>query len=188
MTALKNIAIAPNSETLALFSQLNQPPFRSGLSLFELLKRQGMDLPTLSAIVAELAEKDKTDGSEEEKRLLKNGAAYPEIIGLLTKNARENLIPADIVMELETQAKYEGYIEKQRQQIDRMHRLEEKKFPAGFDFRSLAALSEEAREKLAAIAPETIGRAARISGVSPADVSVLLVALEKHKRGIPHGQ
>ena len=97
-------------------------------------------------------------------------------------------VPADIITELETEAKYEGYIEKQREQIARMHRLEEKKFPAGFDFGALTALSEEAREKLTAIAPETVGRAARISGVSPADVSVLLVALEKNNRGIANGQ
>lgn len=184
LTALKNIAIAPNNETIAAFAELDQIPPKSGLSLFELLKRQGMDLKNLSLIAAKLAEKDEASDSDEEKKLLKNAAPYREIIELLTNNAAEPLITPDIVTEVETQAKYEGYIEKQQQQIQRMHRLEEKKFPAGFDFRALTALSEEAREKLAAIAPETVGRAARISGVSPADVSVLLVALEKNKRGM----
>lgn len=183
LTALKNIAIAPNNETIAAFNELGQIPPKSGLSLFELLKRQGMDLKNLSVIAAKLAEKDAVT-DDDEKKLLKNAAPYREIIELLTNNAAEPLIPADIVTEVETQAKYEGYIEKQQQQIQRMHRLEEKKFPPGFDFRALTALSEEAREKLAAIAPETVGRAARISGVSPADVSVLLVALEKNKRGM----
>lgn len=183
LTALKNISIAPNNETIAAFNELGQIPPKSGLSLFELLKRQGMDLKNLSVIAAKLSEKDAVT-DDDEKKLLKNAAPYREMINLLARNAAEPLIPPDIVTEVETQAKYEGYIEKQQQQIQRMHRLEEKKFPEGFDFTALTALSEEAREKLAAIAPETVGRAARISGVSPADVSVLLVALEKNKRGM----
>ena len=217
ISGMKNIAIAPNNETLAVFGELGYQPPKSGLSLFELLKRQDIDFRALADIVAALWTADSSKSAEDEKRLLKNGAEYAGVIQLLTAHSKKaspagetaelsftpqspsvtaplngglpyGKVPADIITELETEAKYEGYIEKQREQIARMHRLEEKKFPAGFDFGALTALSEEAREKLTAIAPETVGRAARISGVSPADVSVLLVALEKNNRGIANGQ
>ena len=77
---------------------------------------------------------------------------------------------------------YEGYIRRQQNQIARMERLETKLLPPDMDYASVPSLREEAREKLAAVRPRSVGQAGRISGVSPADVSVLLVWLEKERR------
>ncbi len=75
----------------------------------------------------------------------------------------------------EVTAKYSGYIKKEQEMVDKMNRLEEVKLKDDFDFHELTALSAEAREKLTEIKPRTIGQASRISGVSPSDISVLLV-------------
>ena len=78
---------------------------------------------------------------------------------------------------------YEGYIRRQQEQIERMERLETKLLPPDMDYGAVPSLREEAREKLAAVRPRSVGQAGRISGVSPADVSVLLIWLEKERRG-----
>ena len=78
--------------------------------------------------------------------------------------------------------KYEGYIEKQLRQIDQFKKLENKKIPEDVDFTSIDGLRLEARQKLTDIRPLSVGQASRISGVSPADVSVLLVFLEQRRR------
>jgi tRNA uridine 5-carboxymethylaminomethyl modification enzyme len=75
----------------------------------------------------------------------------------------------------EINMKYEGYIHREQEMVDKMNRLEEVRIYDGFDFHQLGAISAEAREKLTRIKPRTIGQASRISGVTPADVSVLLV-------------
>lgn len=77
--------------------------------------------------------------------------------------------------EAEVRMKYEGYIQKEKELVEKMNRLEEVRIHQDFDFHQLKALSKEAREKLSRIRPKTIGQASRISGVTPADVSVLLV-------------
>lgn len=91
-------------------------------------------------------------------------------------------LAADVKEEVEITARYDGYIKKQREQIARMERLESRRIPEGIDYGAIASLRLEAAEKLAAIRPRSIGQASRISGVSPADISVLLVWLERERR------
>lgn len=79
--------------------------------------------------------------------------------------------------QVEIEIKYEGFIRRQKEQAERVLRLDSKPIPKGFDYAAIGALSAEAREKLGKIQPQTIGQATRISGVSPADVSVLLIHL-----------
>ena len=88
----------------------------------------------------------------------------------------------DVREEVEIMARYDGYLRKQEEQIARMERLESCRIPATIDYAAISSLRLEAAEKLAAIRPHSIGQAARISGVSPADISVLLVYLEKQRR------
>lgn len=95
---------------------------------------------------------------------------------------RNDLDPA-VVQEVETVLKYQGYIEKEIEQVERMRRLEGKRIPADFSYQSLQGLSMEAREKLEKIRPETLGQASRISGVSPADIGMLMVYLEQRRSG-----
>ena len=87
-------------------------------------------------------------------------------------------ISADAAAQVEVSIFYEGYIRKQAELAAKLDRLEDKLIPDGIDYLALKNLRVEAREKLAAIRPRSIGQASRISGVSPADVSVLLVWIE----------
>ena len=86
-----------------------------------------------------------------------------------------------ICEEVEIEIKYEGYIKRQIQQVEAFKKLEKKKLPKEMDYQNMQNLRLEARQKLDKIRPENIGMASRISGVSPADISVLLVYLEKYK-------
>ncbi|HHV25599.1 tRNA uridine-5-carboxymethylaminomethyl(34) synthesis enzyme MnmG [Anaerosalibacter bizertensis] len=90
-------------------------------------------------------------------------------------------IPREIRLQVETHIKYEGYIRKQMSQIEQFKKLENKKLPEDMDYKDVKGLSNEAIQKLNDIKPDSVGQASRISGVSPADVNVLLIYLE-HKR------
>jgi len=81
----------------------------------------------------------------------------------------------EIIEQAEIRVKYSGYIEKERNSADKLQRLEHIAIPTNFDYTKLKSISYEAREKLMKIQPSTISQASRISGVSPSDVSVLLV-------------
>jgi tRNA uridine 5-carboxymethylaminomethyl modification enzyme len=85
----------------------------------------------------------------------------------------------EVVEQTEISLKYEGYIEREQEMADKMKRLENLKIPVDCDFQSMVSLSLEAREKLLAIQPATIGQASRVSGVSPSDIAVLLIHLNK---------
>lgn len=87
------------------------------------------------------------------------------------------------ITQLEVQVKYEGYINKQLSQIERFKKLEDRKLSQDIDYSSIEGLRIEAAQKLDQIKPESMGQASRISGVSPADINVLLVYLEKKRRG-----
>ncbi|MBO7680531.1 MAG: tRNA uridine-5-carboxymethylaminomethyl(34) synthesis enzyme MnmG [Thermoguttaceae bacterium] len=96
-------------------------------------------------------------------------AAFPEFGG----------VSGEIARELSIDAKYAGYIERQRDQIAQAARWEKRRIPEGFDYGALEHLRSEAKEKLQAVRPETLGQAARISGITPADIAFLMVVLQK---------
>lgn len=91
-------------------------------------------------------------------------------------------LPIPVAQQAEIQTKYNGYIRRQLAQVEQFKKLEERRLPSGLDYQSIHGLSREARQKLALIQPISIGQASRISGVTPADVSVLLVYLEAQRR------
>ena len=92
------------------------------------------------------------------------------------------LLPEEARRQVETAITYDGYIQKQREQVARMEKLENKKIPAELDYEDVPNLRDEAREKLQLVKPMSLGQAGRISGVSPADVSVLMIYLEQRQR------
>ncbi len=92
------------------------------------------------------------------------------------------VLPAEVRQQVETAITYDGYIQKQREQVARLEKLESKKIPAELDYEEVPNLRDEAREKLQLIKPMSLGQAGRISGVSPADVSVLMIYLEQRQR------
>ncbi len=87
----------------------------------------------------------------------------------------------DVKEQVEIQVKYEGYIEKSLQQVDRLKKMENKKIPVNIDYDAITGIATEARQKLKKIKPLSIAQASRISGVNPADISILLVYLEQGK-------
>ncbi|MDM5209950.1 tRNA uridine-5-carboxymethylaminomethyl(34) synthesis enzyme MnmG [Peribacillus sp. RS7] len=99
----------------------------------------------------------------------------------------QKLAPSDVELsdevteQVEIQIKYEGYIEKSLQQVDRLKKMENKKIPENIDYDAISGLATEARQKLKQVHPLSVAQASRISGVNPADVSILLVYLEQGK-------
>ena len=116
--------------------------------------------------------------------LLKRPELNYEILTPIDKN-RPDLDPA-IFEQVEIAIKYEGYIKKQIAAVENMRKLENKLLPENIDYRSITGLRLEAQEKLSAIRPLNIGQASRISGVSPADMNVLMIYLVKQKGGNQH--
>lgn len=113
--------------------------------------------------------------------ILKRSEVSYEAIQSIDLTRPDNL-PRDVMKQVEVMIKYEGYIKKQLQQVEKYKSLESKKLPDSIDYSQIESLRIEARQKLNEIRPESIGQASRISGVSPADVSVLLVYLEHYRR------
>jgi tRNA uridine 5-carboxymethylaminomethyl modification enzyme len=95
----------------------------------------------------------------------------------------ETVLAAAAAEQVEIQVKYEGYIQRQLQQVERFASLEQKGIPADMDFDAVTGLGSEVRQKLKQVQPVSLGQASRISGVTPAALSLLMVALEKRKRG-----
>ena len=128
------------------------------------LKAAGMDPIRTSTTLAELLRRPEM--------------SYSKLCSLFSL---ERLAP-EIEEQLEIGIRYEGYIEKQKEQVRRLEKLEAHRLSADLDYNVVPSLRDEAREKLAAIRPLSVGQAGRISGVSPADISVLLVWLEQERR------
>ncbi|MDO4814093.1 MAG: tRNA uridine-5-carboxymethylaminomethyl(34) synthesis enzyme MnmG [Gemella sp.] len=96
---------------------------------------------------------------------------------------QEVTLPMTVIEQIEIEVKYEGYIKKSLQQVEKMKKMDAKKIPLDIDYNEVPSLALEAREKLIKVAPLTIGQASRISGVNPADISILLIYLEQRKAG-----
>jgi tRNA uridine 5-carboxymethylaminomethyl modification enzyme len=109
--------------------------------------------------------------------LLKRPEMTYDHIEILTKS--DAPLDNDIKEQVEIQIKYEGYIEKSLQQVDRLKKMENKKVPENIDYDAITGLATEARQKLKKVKPLSIAQASRISGVNPADISILLVYLEQ---------
>lgn len=122
----------------------------------------------------------KVEGSISLLEILKRPQVSYE--GLAAVDKSRPALAQHIVDHLEVQIKYEGYIRKQLQQIEKFKRLEDKKLNENIDYSQIEGLRIEAKEKLEKFRPLSIGQASRISGVSPADINVLLIYLEKHRR------
>ena len=99
----------------------------------------------------------------------------------------EQIVPSEVELsdevkeQVEIQLKYEGYIHKSLQQVDRLKKMENKKIPEDIDYDAIGSLATEARQKLKQVRPLSVAQASRISGVNPADISILLVYLEQGK-------
>ena len=111
--------------------------------------------------------------------LLKRPEMKYEHIEQVAKSEAE--LDSEVKEQVEIQIKYEGYIEKSLQQVERLKKMEDKKIPENIDYQAISGLATEARQKLEKIRPLSLAQASRISGVNPADISILLVYLEQGK-------
>ncbi|WP_066310687.1 tRNA uridine-5-carboxymethylaminomethyl(34) synthesis enzyme MnmG [Bacillus sp. FJAT-29814] len=111
--------------------------------------------------------------------LLKRPEMSYELLETLTKSAVP--LTDEVKEQVEIQIKYEGYIDKSLQQVERLRKMEDKKIPENIDYDAISGLATEAKQKLKKIRPLTLAQASRISGVNPADISILLVYLEQGK-------
>ena len=103
-----------------------------------------------------------------------------EILGEIDENRPQ--LDADVIEQVNINIKYEGYILREQKQVEHFKKLENKLIPADIDFDDISGLRIEAKQKLKNYSPRSIGQASRISGVSPADITVLLVYMEQHRR------
>lgn len=100
----------------------------------------------------------------------------------------EEKIDVEVREQLEIQCKYEGYIKKQMEQVERFEKMENKRIPADLDYDEVSGLSNEGRLRLKTVKPASIGQASRLTGVSPADINVLMIHLEKKRRKTDEGK
>ncbi len=146
--------VAP-ADVNALLESIGSAVVKGSVRIIDLIVRPGVGMEMLAEAYEPL--KNQMNSLAEETPAL----------------AREIIEAAEILI------KYEGYIERERQLADKLHRLEHVKLPGDFDYASVKALSTEARQKLSRMRPETVGQASRIPGVSPSDVNVLLLLLHR---------
>jgi tRNA uridine 5-carboxymethylaminomethyl modification enzyme len=111
--------------------------------------------------------------------LRRQGVSYKALMDCLELDRSQD---DEIIEEVEIQVKYSGYIKRQLQQVNRFKQLETRCIPAEFSYNHVMGFSNEVREKLKRVRPASVGQASRIAGVTPAAISVLLVALERHKK------
>ena len=132
--------------------------------------------PELDAMLVEHGTAPLTEGVKIADLLRRPQISYGDLAPFDTERKP---LPEAVIEQVEIEIKYEGYIKKQLAQVEQMHRLEEKKIPEDIDYKAVHGLRLEAVEKLSRVRPLNIGQASRISGVSPADVSVLLIYIQK---------
>lgn len=135
-----------------------------------------------NAKVEEMGFKPLTDAVTAKEFLRRPEVSYQDAVAFIGPAAED--LDDKIIELIETEIKYEGYISKAMDQVAKMKRMEEKRIPANIDWDDIDSIATEARQKFKLINPETIGQASRISGVNPADISILMVYLEGKNRSI----
>lgn len=149
---LSETMVGGNKKIQEFLESKNSTPLKTAVSLADLIKRPELDYESIAEI-------------DMERNTVINNEFY------------RNNISKDVINQINIEIKYKGYIERQRLQVDHFKKLECKRIPENIDYNDVKNLRKEARQKLNDIRPENIGQASRISGVSPADISVLLIYL-----------
>lgn len=132
----------------------------------------------VQAMLKEIGSGELKDGILAADLLRRPEITYDKIAQIVS---RETFVTDEIAEQVEIQIKYEGYIQKSNLQVEKMKRMEDKKIPENIDYDAISGLATEALEKLKKIEPLSIAQASRISGVNPADISILLVYIEQGK-------
>ncbi len=131
--------------------------------------------PALSALLTQRGTADAPDGAPLIALLRRPQLHYDDLAPF---DPQRPALPQDVTEQVEISVKYAGYIQRQQKQVEDLRRMEARRLPRDLDYQSMPGLRLEAREKLSAVRPENLGQASRISGVSPADITSLIIYLE----------
>ena len=164
VAALQGILISPTRTVISLATTLGWQPISQQMTAADLLCRPGIRYHEVQELVKATHSSVRKSGTS---------SPSPAILPVLDESA------AALV---ETMVKYAGYIQKEELSVQRARRQEERQFPATFDYGGLPGLRTEARQHLERVRPRTLGQASRLPGVTPADISILLVQLERLRR------
>ena len=157
---MQEIMVGGNQKVQAFLAQHDSSPLCTALSLAELIRRPELDYERIAPL-------------DEER-----GKAYATLFG---PDAKRSTLTQDEMEQINITIKYDGYISRQKQQVEQFQKMEKKRIPEDINYEDVSNLRKEARQKLSQIRPASIGQASRISGVSPADISVLMIYLTAKK-------
>lgn len=160
--------------------QIHKNQFDNEMKRLESIKLKPIK-ETNEKVVA-MSFKPLTDALTAKEFMRRPDVTYADVVAFIGPAAED--LDAKTIELIETEVKYEGYIAKALDQVEKMKRMEEKRIPADIDWDDIDSIATEARQKFKLISPETIGQASRISGVNPADISILMVYLEGRSRSI----
>ena len=160
-----------NQATISRIQRLVRRGSMDGSPLSTWMRRPEADLTAFADAISKVSERDFAEPS--------SGENYQ-----VTTLHRYQIFCSDLLEQVLTNAKYSGYVDRQSQQIDRFRKLESMAIPIGVDYATIPELRFEARETLTRVAPATLGQAARVSGVNPADITVLWIHLTGRRRVI----
>lgn len=172
LTGLDSVAFTSSRLVEMHAQEVGIPPPGQVMSARDLLRRPEVSYYQVAQLAQRLAvERQKLHTSD----ALEGSSSKAEVVDILP------VLPKETMEEIELQVKYESYVRKQEQTVHRVQRLEEMRIPESLDYRNVLHLRTEARQKLMRTQPRTVGQASRVEGVTPADVAILMVYLEKSR-------
>lgn len=147
----------------------------------EKTRLEGLKIPATQEVNEILAKyEEHLDRGIRASELLKRPNISYKILKEIDESTKELNIPKDVYEQIEVIVKYDGYIKRQQEQVDQAGKLEKFKIPENIDYNTIDHISTETKEKLSKIRPKNLAQASRIGGVKPADISILMVMLDKH--------
>lgn len=175
--------LTPIGHKIGLIDDTQFERFNKKQELIQIEKTrlEGLKIPATHEVNEILAKyEEHLDRGIRASELLKRPNISYKILKEIDESTRELDIPKDVYEQIEVIVKYDGYIKRQQEQVDQAGKLEKFKIPENIDYNTIDHISTETKEKLSKIRPKNLAQASRIGGVKPADISILMVMLDKH--------
>lgn len=175
--------LTPIGHKIGLIDDTQFERFNKKQELIQIEKTrlEGLKIPATQEVNEILAKyEEHLDRGIRASELLKRPNISYKILKEIDESTKELNIPKDVYEQIEVIVKYDGYIKRQQEQVDQAGKLEKFKIPENIDYNTIDHVSTETKEKLSKIRPKNLAQASRIGGVKPADISILMVMLDKH--------
>ncbi len=175
--------LTPIGHKIGLIDDTQFERFNKKQELIQIEKTrlEGLKIPATQKVNKVLAKyEEHLDRGIRASELLKRPNISYKILKEIDESTKELNIPKDVYEQIEVIVKYDGYIKRQQEQVDQAGKLEKFKIPENIDYNTIDHISTETKEKLSKIRPKNLAQASRIGGVKPADISILMVMLDKH--------